>query len=113
MRGQSRSPEEYARLNREAVYEFGVPVFVPGGKWWDRWRFSGKGRSNGRVTNISVRAQRDYESSMNVTTYASNRGAAEGLHDQGLVAMVLGQSVPMMSSSPSHRLSKRRAWQFR
>jgi hypothetical protein len=94
MKGQSHSPKDYARLNRKAVYEFGAPVFVPGGKWWDRWRFGGKGRSNGTLTNISVGAQRGYESSVYVTTYASNRGAAEGLHDQGLVAMVLGQSVP-------------------
>ena len=91
---QQPSREEAARLRREAVREFGAPIFVPSGKWSPLWRLGGVGRSNGEVSSVRVSAQEGYERHLHVTTFTSNRGAAEGLHEQGLVAMVLGGSVP-------------------
>ena len=88
------SPEEAARLRREAVHEFGPPIFVPSGKWSALWRHDGAGRSNGKVSNVHVYARDGYESHLRVATFLENRGAADGLHEQGLVAMVLSGSVP-------------------
>lgn len=46
------------------------------------------------LSKVHVSAQASYESHLDVTTFRNNQGAKDGLHDQGLVAMVLGQSVP-------------------
>ena len=73
----------------------GPPIFVPSGRWSPLWRVSGRGSNRGIVSNVHVSARANYQEHLTVRTFSGLlERPREGLHDAGLVAMVLGQSVP-------------------